>query len=197
MTVSAAVLDEAAHFCDLRERLPLVPADARVRGVYFRNIESVLETAGKLERYHALSSDRFVSMRWYPVSELLVRLVVAGSLLTSPERVHEGMFEIGRRNARGLSESLVGRTFLRLLSHDPIKLMRQGAAVRRQTTDYGSWSLSFPEPRTAVMEMRQEYLYLESYCLGSAQGSFEAISVPVQTQVVLEDRFNGKHILTW
>ena len=191
------VFDEAARHCDILERLPLIPAAARVRGVYFSNLEGVLESAGQLEAFRALYPERFAPMRWYPVSELLARLVVGGSLLASPARVHDGMFEIGRRNARGLTESLVGRTFLRLLSHDPVKLMRQGAAVRRQTTDYGAWELSFPQPRVALMEMRQEYMYLESYCLGSAQGAFEAISVPVKTEVVLQGRFDGKHILTW
>jgi uncharacterized protein (TIGR02265 family) len=197
VSIPAVLLDEVCRHCDLRERLPLVPATARVRGVYFHNVENVLEAAGKLERYRAIFPERYAGMRWYPVSELLLHIAIGGAILTSAERVHEGMSEIGRRNARGLSESLVGRTLLRLLSNDPIKLLRQGAAVRRQTTDYGGWEISFPAPRTAVMRMRQEYLYLESYCLGAAHGTFEAIELPVRVEVELDDRFDGKHVMTW
>lgn len=136
-------------------------------------------------------------VRWYPAREFLPRLVVAGALLTEPARVHEGMFEIGRLNAVAFSESLLGRTLLRLLSHDPKKLLAQGVAARRQSLSVGHWTLTFPEERQAVMAMEEEYLYIESYLLGAAQGTFDAIGVRVRTQVVLEDRFTGRHILDW
>jgi hypothetical protein len=45
--------------------------------------------------------------------------------------------------------------------------------------------------------MAEEYLYIESYLLGAAQGTFEAVDVPVRAEVVLQDRFNGRHILRW
>ena len=137
------------------------------------------------------------AIQWYPTADFLKRLVTSAALLTSPARVHEGMFEIGRRNAVAFSESLIGRTMLRLLSRDPQKLLQQGAAARRQSSAYGSWSLAFPEERTAVMTMVEEYTYIESYLLGAAQGTFDAIDRPVRTEVVLDDRFNGRHILKW
>ena len=55
----------------------------------------------------------------------------------------------------------------------------------------------YPAQRTAVTSMVEEYMYIESYLLGAAQGTFDAIGVPVRTEVVLEDRFTGKHILSW
>ncbi len=45
--------------------------------------------------------------------------------------------------------------------------------------------------------MSEEYLYIESYLRGAAQGTFDAVGVPVRIEVVLHDRFNGKHILRW
>jgi uncharacterized protein (TIGR02265 family) len=190
-------VDEVSRHCDLAERLTFVPPSAKVRGLYFRNIENVLTRAGKIDGYRELFPETFAAIVWYPTSEFLVRLAVGASLLISAERVHEGMFEIGRRNAVGFSESLLGRTLLRLLSRDPHKLLQQGAAARRQSCSAGSWQLSFPAERTAVITMVEEYLYIESYLLGAAQGTFDAISVPVRTEVVLEDRFNGRHILIW
>jgi uncharacterized protein (TIGR02265 family) len=183
--------------CDLRERLTLVPPSAKVRGLYFRSIDAVLARAGRAERYRELFPERFAAILWHPASEFLVRLAAGAALLTSAERVHEGMFEIGRRNAVAFADSLLGRTMLRLLSRDPHKLMQQAVAGRRQSYSYGSWELTFPEERKAVMTMVEEYLYIESYMLGAAQGTFDAIAVPVRIEVVLEDRFRGQHIMTW
>jgi uncharacterized protein (TIGR02265 family) len=190
-------LERVFGYCDLRERLTLVPPSARIRGLYFRSIETVLARANRVEAYRVLFPEKFAAILWHPASEFLVRLAVGASLLTSAERVHEGMFEIGRRNALAFSESLLGRTMLRLLSRDPHKLLQQGVAGRRQSYNYGSWELTFPSERSAVMNMVEEYLYIESYLLGAAQGTFDAISLPVRTQVELQDRFRGRHVLAW
>jgi uncharacterized protein (TIGR02265 family) len=168
-----------------------------VRGLYLGSVEAVLERAGQGAAYRSLFPQRFTAIRWYPMSELLVRIAVGGALLSGPERVHDGMFEIGRRNAIAFAESLLGRMLFRLLSRDPHKLLQQAVAGRRQSYNYGSWTLSFPEERKAVMHMTEEYLYIESYQLGAARGTFDAIGLPVSTEVVLETRFSGSHILVW
>jgi len=197
MDSRAAALAEVARYCDVSERLTLLPPSSRSRGLYFRSIERVLARAGRVERYRRLFPERFSAIRWYPTHEFLIRLVVGAALLTEPARVHEGMFEIGRRNAVEFSDSSLGKTLLRLLSRDPKKLLAQGVAARRQSSTFGRWTLTFPEERRAVMAMEEEYIYIESYLLGAAQGTFDAIDVPVTTRVVLEDRFNGRHILEW
>jgi len=48
-----------------------------------------------------------------------------------------------------------------------------------------------------VMTMDEEYLYIESFLLGAAQGTFDAVGVPVRAEAKLEDRFRGRHILVW
>jgi uncharacterized protein (TIGR02265 family) len=197
VTAREDALEGVFRYCDLRERLTLVPPSARVRGLYFRSIEAVLARADRVEPYRALFPEKFATILWHPAAEFLVRLAVGASLLTSAERVHEGMFEIGRRNALAFSESLLGRTMLRLLSRDPHKLLQQGVAGRRQSYNYGSWQLTFPSERTAIMSMAEEYLYIESYLLGAAQGTFDAISLPVRAEVVLDNRFCGRHVLAW
>jgi uncharacterized protein (TIGR02265 family) len=191
------ILEEVYRHCDLRERLAVMPPAAKTRGLYFRSIETVLGRAGLEHRYAELCPERFVAAAWYPCGEFLIRLAVGAALLTSPERVHEGMFEIGRRNAVAFAESLLGRVMLRVLSRNPHKLLKQAAAGRRQSTSVGTWDVTFPTERSAVITMREEYMYIESYLLGAAQGTFDAINVPVQTEVVIEDRFSGQHILRW
>jgi uncharacterized protein (TIGR02265 family) len=191
------MIEDVSRYCDVAERIALIPPSAKGRGLYFRSIETVVERAGKLELYRALFPERFAAVRWYPMHQFLTRLTVGAALLTEPARVHEGMFEIGRQNALAFAESLLGRTLLRLLSRDPKKLLQQGVAARRQSCSVGRWTLSFPEERAAVVTMAEEYVYIESYMLGAARGTFDSVGIMVETEVVLDDRFNGRHILRW
>lgn len=190
-------IEAVSRHCDLAERLTFIPPSAKVRGLYFKSLESVLASAGQTARYEALFPERHAAVLWHPAADFLVRLAVGGALLLGPERVHEGMFEVGRRNAVAFAASLLGRTLLRLLSRDPTKLLQQAIAGRRQSYSYGRWELDLSQERTAVVTMVEEYLYIESYMLGAAQGTFESVGVPVRAEVVLEDRFHGRHILKW
>jgi uncharacterized protein (TIGR02265 family) len=193
----AAIIEEVSRHCDLTERLTLVPPSAKIRGVYCRSIDSTLDEAGKLARYREIFPRELATLTWHPLGEFLIRLSVAGALLASPERVHEGMLEIGRRNALEFARSLLGRMILRLLSRDPRKLLLQGAAARRQTCSYGSWHVDFPDDRTAVVTMVEEYLYIESFVMGAAEGTFNAVGLSVDAKTILENPFHGRHVLHW
>ncbi len=193
----AARIRELCRYCDVEERLPLVPPSAKVRGLYFGGIDRTLAKAGCHEGFAALFPQRPAAVLWHPAADFLVRLAVGGALLAGPERVHEGMSEIGRGNAVTFAESLVGRALIRLLDRDPRRLLKQGIAGRRQGFSYGRWELEFPTEREAVVTMSEEYAYIESYFLGAARGTFHAVNVPVRAEAVLVDRFNGKHVLRW
>lgn len=197
VTTRAQAIHEVGRYCDIEERLTLLPPSSKSRGLYFQSVEAVLAKAGRLEKYSLLFPGQFTAVLWYPTSEFLARLAVAGGLLAGPEQVHQGMFEIGRRNAVAFAESLLGRAMMRLLSRDPRKLLKQGVTGRRQGCTVGRWDLSFPEERKAVIAMEDEYLYIESYLLGAGQGTFDAIGLPVRPTVVQEDRFTGRHVLEW
>jgi uncharacterized protein (TIGR02265 family) len=192
-----ALYDEVCRHSDLAERLSLLPPAARVRGLYFGALEAHLMRAGRIDRYRSLFPERFAAVLWHPMREFLVRLTAASALTTGLDRIPEGMFEIGRKNAEVFVESLLGRVLLRILSREPKKVLQQGVAGRRQSVEGGHWALTFPEERTAVMTMTEEYLYIESFLLGAAQGTFDAIGVPVRTEVMLTDRFSGQHVLRW
>jgi uncharacterized protein (TIGR02265 family) len=197
MSNRSAAIDELCRGCDLVERLPLVPPSAKVRGIYFRAIERALDKARRRQRFDAIFPQRIGAVLWHPAADFLVRLTVGGALLAGPERIHQGMLEIGRGNAVAFAESLIGRTLLRVLDRDPKRLVRQALVGRRQGCNYGHWELELIGDHEAVMTMTEEYLYIESYVLGAAQGTFDAVGVPVEIQVSLHDRFNGKHHLRW
>lgn len=191
------LIEAVCRHCDLAERLTLVPPSAKIRGLYFRSIESVLAREGKADFYRSLFPEKFSAVRWHPAGDFLTRLAVGGALLTSPERVHEGMYEIGRRNAVAFAESLIGRTLLRLLSRDPKKLLQQADSGRRQSTNFARWEISFPDERTAIVDMAEEYQWIESNALGAAVGTFEAVGLKVQAEARMTSRFAGQHILRW
>ena len=86
---------------------------------------------------------------------------------------------------------------LRILDRDPRRLLRQAIAGRRQSYSFGRWDLELVGEREAIVTMSEEYLYIESYLRGAAQGTFDAVGVPVLIEVVLHDRFNGQHVLRW
>lgn len=185
--------------CDIESRLEVVPPSARIRGVYIKSVSTVLQAAGCFGEYERLfPNESWSSFKAYPLSTHLIRLAAGGAVLAgTPEKVHEGMWEIGRNNAIAVSSSLLGRTMLRLLSKDPVKLTEQGLAARRQTCLYGWWGIKARGERMLEVEYRNEYMWLESAIAGAAIGTFEVCDIDPQVETRLDDRFNGSTLIRW
>jgi uncharacterized protein (TIGR02265 family) len=204
ISTSAAVdkLDRAielvAPYCDIVDRLALVPPSARVRGLYLNSFDSLLERAGKAALYREyFASERWSALRMYPLRDYLIRLAVAGAALRGPEGLHDGMHDVWRTNATTFASSLLGRTMLRLLSRDPVRLTEQGLAARRQTYQYGHWSIVRHGPRSIEMVYREEYIWIESAIAGGAVGAFETCGIKADLQTKLIGRFDGSTLISW
>src|SRR5262245_44656391 len=124
--------------------------------MYFRSIDDMLAGAGRAQRYRDIFPKRYAALAWYPTREFLYHLTVGAGELRGPERVHEGMFELGRRNARAFADGILGKLMLRVLARDPVKILKQALAGRRQSAKPARWSLEFPDERTAVMGLIEE-----------------------------------------
>ncbi|HEY4184269.1 MAG TPA: TIGR02265 family protein [Polyangia bacterium] len=187
-----------APHCDIIERLNDVPPSARVRGWYFKSVMNLLRRHDRLAAFASYFPDaRRSSLTFYPLGDYLVRLAVAGAMVTSPERLHDGIFEIARQNAASFASSLLGRVMLRVLDRDPVRLTQQGLAARRQSTTYGEWSIRRPGPTEIEMVYRGEYMWIESAVGGAAAGTFEMCGVKAQIETVLTDRYNGSTLVRW
>ncbi len=187
-----------APYCDIVSRLEVVPPSALVRGLYLRSFETVLQRAGRTHLYREyFEGERWSPIRMYPLRDYMIRLAVAGASLRSPERVHDGMHDVWRTNATTFAASLLGRTMLRLLSHDPVRLTEQGLAARRQTYQYGHWEIVRHGPRAVEMVYREEYLWIESAIAGGAVGAFEACGIEANLETKLLNRFDGSTMITW
>ena len=191
-------IELVAPYCDIAERLEAVPPSARVRGLYLNSFEGLLRRAGKAELWDRYFADeRWSAVRMYPLRDYMVRLAVAGACLRGPEQVHAGMHDVWRTNATTFASSLLGRTMLRLLSHDPVRLTEQGLAARRQTYQYGHWSIVRHGPRSIEMVYREEYIWIESAIAGGAVGAFEACGITAEIQTKLINRFDGATLISW
>ena len=191
-------IELVAPHCDIVERLAVVPPSARVRGLYLNSFESMLERAGRAALYRRyFANERWSALRMYPLRDYLIRLAVAGAALRGPERIHEGMHDVWRTNATTFASSILGRTMLRLLSHDPVRLTEQGLAARRQTYQYGHWSIVRHGPRSIEMVYREEYIWIESAIAGGAVGAFETCGIKADLQTKLINRFDGSTLINW
>lgn len=193
-----AALDLIAPHCDIVDRLEAVPPSAAVRGVFFRIIERELERRDLLGPYYELfPQKRKWTISYHPLGTFLVRLACAGAFIATPERVHEGMHEIARTNSVFFAKSLLGRTLIRLLSRDPVRLSEQALAARRQSFNYGHWELHRHGETELEMIYRNEYVWLESYIAGAAQGTFESCGISPILETKLVNRFNGSTFIRW
>ena len=176
----------------------MVPPSAHIRGLYHRSVLNVLKQQGKLDEYQDYFPDEpWSTLSFYPLTGYMLRLAVAGALLESPERLHTGMHQAMRLNAIAFASSLLGRTLLRILARDPVRLTEQAMAARRQSVNYGDWSIGSRGPRFIETVYRTEYVWLESAVAGSAVGTFEACSIIATVQTQLTDRFNGSTLISW
>jgi uncharacterized protein (TIGR02265 family) len=191
-------IELVAPYCDIVERLALVPPSAQLRGLWIKNIERQVAEHGQMSVYREyFPNDRYGQLPWYPISEFLVRLACSGALVTEPKRVHEGMFIVNKGNAGAFINSLLGRVMLRVLSHDPVRLLEQGLAARRQSFSYGRWELVRLGDRAIEVTHRDEYWWIESGVAGAARGTFEACGIEAEIETKLLDRFNGSTICRW
>ncbi|MBO6940657.1 MAG: TIGR02265 family protein [Deltaproteobacteria bacterium] len=194
-------LEWIAPHCDLEERLPRIPPSAQVRGIWAKILVRQLQERGLWEKYQEmLPMPTPGALGFHPARDLCVQSAVAGALVAGPEQLHQGMFEITRDNSRRFAASLLGRTLVRLLAKDPKRLAQQAIASRRQTCNYGGWELVSASEREVRIYLREEYVWIESYLLGAAVGTFEALAddpADLRADAELEDRFHGTHVICW
>lgn len=191
-------LDLVGAYCDLEQRLKDIPPSARVRGIWARTFENAIaHRPGAMERYIEIFGSQSSPLGWHGLGDVVARVAVAGALYTSPPEVKVGLRALGRAQALQFSESLLGKTLIRLLSPDPVRVLQQGAAARRQTCNYGSWEYDFSTPGKAIVTHRDEWGWLDSQVLGSAEGTMQAIGVKARFELRLFDAYNGVMEITW
>jgi uncharacterized protein (TIGR02265 family) len=198
MVRTAEALELVTPHCDIADRLRYVPPSAALRGLWFHNIEREVQQAGCWAAYRSYFPDeQYSALPYYPLSDYLLRYACAGALIETPERLHHGMHRIARTQAGGFMRSLLGRTLVRLLSPDPLRLCEQGMAARRQSYRYGRWTIVSHAPNQFEVVYEDEYLWIESVVDGAARGTFETVGFDVTVETKLTSRFSGSTVMSW
>lgn len=192
------ITDLLAPHCDLAQRLADVPAGTCVRGLYFRAALDEIARRGLRSAFETVihDTDRSAFML-YPLTDYLIWIAWAGSLITAPDKVHDGMRELFRGNVVYFGQSLLGRSLLRLISRDPIRQMHQAIQSKRAITNYGRWSIVDEGPRHVTIQLDDEYVWIESALLGGALGGFESCGVAPSVDVKMRDAYHGDLVFHW
>lgn len=187
-----------APHCDIATRLNAVPSSARVRGIYFRSALEEVTRRGLRSAFETVihETERSAFML-YPLTDFLLWIAWAGSLIASPPAVQVGMRELFRGNAVYFGQSLLGRSLLRLISRDPVKQMHQAVQSKRAVSNYGRWFIVDESARHIVIRHEAEYVWIESALLGGALGGFESCGISPSVDVKLTDPYNGDLIFRW
>lgn len=166
--------------------------------MWHRSVLAALKQYGKLEEYlDYFPNERWSTLTFYPLSVFMLRLAVAGAVIASPSKIHEGMFQAFRLNSTTFAASVLGRVLLRMLDSDPVRLTEQAMVARRQSTNYGEWKIVSRGPHHVEAVYRSEYVWIDSAIAGSAAGTFEACAINATVRTKPQDRFNGSTLVTW
>ena len=124
-------------------------------------------------------------------------LASASALLSSPDRLYDGMAEISRGNARSVSASLLGQAVIHTLASDPLSLLEQGLAMRRQLLSYGRWELVRHGPRDLEMRYFDEYVWIEQSHSHAAAGTFDDCRIKPHMTTTLGSPYHGSTRFQW
>jgi uncharacterized protein (TIGR02265 family) len=194
-------------YCDIKERLALVPASAQMRGLYFRSVEDEVKKYGDIHKFlemvRANGQDTKQAprshLKWYSASEYLVWIAAAAYLIegAGTQNVRRGLERLGRAYSAAFTETILGRTLLRVLSRDPFRVAQQGIAGRRQSATFGQWQLSRTSERSLEMSYDNEYVWIESVVTGAAMGTYQALGIEITMTTELAHQFKGSTIVRW
>jgi uncharacterized protein (TIGR02265 family) len=195
------VVELVRGVCDLEERLALVPASAQGRGLYFQSIEEEVKRAGHFAGFAELlqlpDGHRAKALQWYPVREYMRWICAAAYLMKGREQFQQGLFDLGYAYSNAFMNTILGRTMLRVLSRDPVRLLQQGVSGRKHSTTYGKWTCHRYGEREMGMIYESEYVWIESVFAGAAKGSLDACGVNAELVTHLSGRFAGETRVRW
>lgn len=194
------LFDAAAAHCDVVDRLEKVRDDQRVRGVWFAMLRDELrrrgpEVYGEFEREVGLHEA--VTFKMYPVSDYIRRLVVAGALVASPDRVHEGMYDLHRSSVNYFARSVLGRAVVSLVKPTPLAFLEQVQRSRSLIASFGAQRVTAVSPRCIRVHHVDDPVYVESAQLGGLQSVFDVCGVEARIRVEMRTPFDGVLTAEW
>lgn len=157
---------------DLEKRLPCVPVEATVRGLFFND----LLTQFPAVRSH-IPRDRYLTFRNYPFSEWCQVLTTAASVCFPTVTPREGVRRIGRRAFPAFAESQAGRVLFALAGTEFLSTIRVSSKAFSLAQSHGSCEILSEEPGVAVLRIREAWDYPDAYYVGVYEGVMEVFGL--------------------
>jgi uncharacterized protein (TIGR02265 family) len=193
-----AIFEAAAAHCDIVERLTLVRDDQRVRGVWFAMLRDEVRRRGFGGQYEReVGLHEAVTFKMYPVADYLRRLVAAGALVASPERVQEGMRDLHRSSVRYFAHSVLGRAIVSLVRPTPLQFLKQVERSRSLMATFGEQRVTALGERRIRVHHVDDPVYIESAQVGGLQSTMEVCGIDARIEVEMRSRFDGFLTVEW
>jgi uncharacterized protein (TIGR02265 family) len=183
---------------DLDRRLAEIPAQAQVRGWYFKQTADAVARQGRaaVAIYRRLTPIKTTwFFRMYSVRDYLED-AAAGAAAINPADPHQAVREMWRGAPRYAS-LFNHQRFFTLLNATPYDVIRHLEAQRDMFFSYGGWRLERLEERHFVMHYFDEYIWIESAHRGGIEGVLHACSVTGSVDPDLDSPFNGRIHVRW
>lgn len=183
----------------LERRLADTPADAHVRGLFFRLAEQALSDRSQdlVTAWRAASGAR---MRWpfklYSTREFIREQAIAAVLLDP----HDPAGELRKMWAATpkLSSLIRAEGFIRYLTRrKPEEALTWLSQNRKMMCDYGAWHVVLTSARSAVFHYDNEYTWIEHAHRGGVEGTLQRCGVTPTVTVELESMYSGRLLIRW
>jgi uncharacterized protein (TIGR02265 family) len=194
-----SMFDRAAEHIDVVDRLAKIRPDQLARGVWFKMLRDEVARRGHAHAYDREAGPHdAITFKMYPLDDYLRRLVIAGALIASPARVHDGMRDLHRESVRYFTKSILGRLIISVMRPTPHELLKQIERSRPHVASYGTFRYEYRGPRSAAMHLSDEPVYIESAQLGSMLSALDACGiVAAETSVTVHSFSSGTIVAEW
>ncbi len=183
----------------LATRLSDVPLASTVRGVWLTMAGDHVKKLGRAEAatwHSAVPQRRRVPFLSYSLREYMEELAVAGAIV-NPKDPAEGMRVVWRASTSMYLTTPFGRSLVRLLSPNPLRCMSWLVDHHDHFCNYGQWSLVQHADRYVTMEMKDEYVWIDSAQRGGAEGLLLALNMKGTVEPELDSRYKGRLHIRW
>ena len=169
LDISDFVVPDWSAPLDVEARLAAVPAEAKVKGLFFRT--ALREAEGRTGSAPGRGS--YSPLSDYPVKELIEVLVECAKLAHPDVGRREGLRRLGKLIFPALRENAAGRFLFSVAGGDLVAAVKLiGRAYAMLSTARAK--LVEAHPDHAVIELRNSWTFPDSYHAGVLEGALEA-----------------------
>ena len=180
-------------------RVSAAPITGTVRGIWFKMAWDYVQRMGSTEAMTlraAIPKRSRTIFLTYPLREYLELLAVSGAIVDH-DNPAEGIRRIWHDAASMGTATPLGRSLVKLLLPDPLRGLRWLVDHRDHFANYGEWRLVEHSASYVTMEMRDEYIWIESAQRGGAEGFLSACGLTGTVEAECFDDYNGRLHIRW